>query len=276
MGQPNRTGAPNVSVLRGNCEDAPGMSGDERLLELIGDVAGLLELDEFRHGLIAALRRAVPSDWVSINEVGPEPGDHWELVEPALPAASHEVFGRLMHQNPLVARMTSGPRPGAPLRLSDVVSREEFRALEIYRELYGPLGLEHQIAFTLPQGPPRLLGVALSRRDRDFSEAERDLLGRARPFLIQGYRNAVAFEALRREREAAMIAALRAAGLTAREAESTALIAHGASSADAAAALGIGTRTVDKHLQHAFAKLGVTTRSQAAARAWESAGRSDD
>jgi DNA-binding CsgD family transcriptional regulator len=69
-----------------------------------------------------------------------------------------------------------------------------------------------------------------------------------------------------------MIAALRAAGLTAREAESTILIADGASSADAAAALGIGTRTVDKHLQHGFAKLGVTTRSQAAARAWESIG----
>jgi hypothetical protein len=81
--------------------------------------------------------------------------------------------------------LRAAPRP--PLRLSDVASRDEFRALEIYRELYGPLGLEHQIAFTLPQGPPRLLGVALSRRDRDFSDAERDLLGRARPFLIQGY-----------------------------------------------------------------------------------------
>ncbi|HEY1855159.1 MAG TPA: LuxR C-terminal-related transcriptional regulator [Solirubrobacterales bacterium] len=243
----------------------------ERLLDLIGDVHGLLELEEFRHGLMAALRRAVPADWASINEVGPEPGDHWELVEPRLPASAHETFGRLMHQNPLIAHMTSGPRPGAPLRLSDVCSRREFQALQIYDELYGPLGLEHQLAFTLPQEPPRLLGVALSRRHADFTDAERDLLARARPFLIQGYRNAVAFE---RERErgrdaAGMLAALQGCGLTPREAESLALVARGASSAAAAARLGVGARTVDKHLQHAFAKLGVSSRSAAAARAWE-------
>jgi DNA-binding CsgD family transcriptional regulator len=244
-------------------------AGEDALLELIGEVGGLLELEEFRLGLLAALRRAVPSDWVSINEIGSGPGDHWEIVEPELPASAHEAFGRLMHQNPLVARMTSGPRPGAPLRLSDLCSRRRFHALRIYQELYGPLGLEHQIAFTLPQQPPRLLGVALSRRERDFSDAERDLLGRARPFLIQAYRNALAFERRRPDGEEAMIAALRAAGLTGREAQSLDLLAHGASSADAAARLGVGVRTVDKHLQHAYAKLGVATRSAAAARAWE-------
>ncbi|HVW45682.1 MAG TPA: helix-turn-helix transcriptional regulator [Solirubrobacterales bacterium] len=246
------------------------MTADERLLELIGDVGGMLDLDEYRRGLIVALRRAVPSDWVSINEVGPEPGDHWELVEPELPASAHELFGRLMHQNPLVAHMTAGPRPGAPVRFSDVTTTREFHALEIYTELYGPLGLEHQIAFTLPQEPPRLLGVALSRRDRDYSDDERRLLTRARPFLVQSYRAAVAHDRVRREGgRAAMIAALQAAGLTPREAECVAQVARGASSAATAETLGVGVRTVDKHLQHVFAKLGVENRSQAAALAWE-------
>ena len=216
-----------------------------------------------------ALRRAVPSDWVSINEIGPGPGDHWAIVVPPLPASAHETFGRLAHQNPLVAYMTDGARRGSAARLSDVTSPEEFRRLEIYRELYGPLGLEHQIAFTLPEKPPRLLGVALSRREHDFDDGERDLLNGARPFLIQAYRNAVAFESERRTGEVAMLAALTAAGLSPREAAVIALIARGNSSADAAAALGIGVRTVDKHLQHAYAKLDVGSRSQAAARAWE-------
>ncbi|MBS1861389.1 MAG: hypothetical protein JSS68_06710 [Actinobacteria bacterium] len=47
------------------------------------------------------------------------------------------------------------------------------------------------------------------------------------------------------------------------------LIGEVASSADAATSLGVGVRTIDKHLQHAFAKLGVENRSRAAARAWE-------
>ena len=147
---------------------------EERLLELIGDVQGLPELEEFRRGLIDALGRAVPSDWVSINEVGPQPGDYWGVVEPELPDASREVFARLMHQNPLVAYMTDGARRGGATRLSDVTSAADYHRLDIYRELYGPLGV----------------------------------------------------------------------------------------------------RTVDKHLQNAFVKLGVTSRSQAAARAWELALRS--
>jgi DNA-binding CsgD family transcriptional regulator len=241
---------------------------DERLLDLIGEVHGLLGIEEFRRGLVVALKEAVPSDWVSINDVGPEPGQVWVLAEPELPAETYESFGRYMHQNPLVAHMTDARRRGAPVRLSDLTSQQEFHALEIYREVYRPIGLEYQIAFTLPREPPYLLGVALSRRRRDYTDGERDLLSRARPFLIQGYRNAVSFEAERGRGGAAMIEALRAAGLTGREAEATALVARGSSSADAAARLGVGVRTVDKHLQHAFAKLGVTTRSRAAAEAW--------
>jgi hypothetical protein len=43
-------------------------SGDGRLL-------GLLELSDLREGLLLALDRAVPSDWVSINEIGPTLAD---------------------------------------------------------------------------------------------------------------------------------------------------------------------------------------------------------
>jgi DNA-binding CsgD family transcriptional regulator len=242
---------------------------DARLLELIGDVCGLLDLEEFRHGLISALRRAIGCDWVSLNEIGPAPGDVRVLVEPEIPIDGVERFARYAHQNPLIA-YSMDSRRGSARRISDFLSPAEFHALDLYREFYGPIGLEHQIAFTLPQEPPRLLGVALSRRERDFSDAERDFIDRARPFLIQAYRNAIAFESADAARAdgPALAAALRGAGLTPRQAQVIALVAHGRSSADAAASLGISTRTVDKHLQSAFAALGVKTRSQAAGRAW--------
>ena len=50
-------------------------SADTRLLALIGDVLGLVELPDLREGVLLALDRAVPSDWVSINEIGPTPAD---------------------------------------------------------------------------------------------------------------------------------------------------------------------------------------------------------
>lgn len=81
------------------------------------------------------------------------------------------------------------------------------------------MSVEYQIAFTLPPERGRILGVALSRGDRDFSEDERDLLDRSRSFLIQTYRNALRHtEALARAQPASADQ-LIGLGLTARQAE---------------------------------------------------------
>ena len=44
---------------------------EKRVLALIGEVIGLLDLDELSHGLLRALRQAVPSSWCALNEVPP-------------------------------------------------------------------------------------------------------------------------------------------------------------------------------------------------------------
>jgi DNA-binding CsgD family transcriptional regulator len=248
------------------------MASDEsRLLNLIGDVHGLLELEEFHRGLVVALQAAIPSDWVSINEIGPEPGEFWGMAEPQVPMEMREIFALYMHQNPLVAYMMESRR-GSARRLSEMISFDDFHKLEVYRRFYGPLGIEHQIAFTLPQEPPRLLGVALSRRRGDFDDGDRDLLNEARPYLIQSYRNAIAYESLRREARQTLREPLLGAGLTPREAEVIDLLAHGCSNADIATRLGVSLRTAEKHAQNAFAKLGVHDRSAASSRAWELGG----
>ncbi len=69
-------------------------------------------------------------------------------------------------------------------------------ALKIYTEVYKPMGIEHQIAFTLPHERDRILGVVLARSKTDFTDAERDLLDAARPYLIQAYRNAIRYSEL--------------------------------------------------------------------------------
>ena len=56
---------------------------------------------------------------------------------------------------------------------------EELQATALYREVYEPLGVRHQIAFTLPALPGRIVGIALSRGEPDFTDDERDLLDRA-------------------------------------------------------------------------------------------------
>jgi DNA-binding NarL/FixJ family response regulator len=65
--------------------------------------------------------------------------------------------------------------------------------------------------------------------------------------------------------------ALAPLGLSARESDVLVHVAQGAKDSEAARALGISTRTVHKHLERIYAKLGVRTRTAAAARAYETA-----
>jgi DNA-binding CsgD family transcriptional regulator len=66
--------------------------------------------------------------------------------------------------------------------------------------------------------------------------------------------------------------ALWALGLTKREAETLRTVARGRSPAEAATELSVSRRTVDKHLQHIYAKLGVPTLSHAVEAAWAAVG----
>jgi DNA-binding CsgD family transcriptional regulator len=254
-----------------------GHLDDRRLLELVGDVCGTLDLDELRHGLLAALHRVLPSDYVSLNDIGPSPDGIVTIMQPEAP----ELISRWMtfaHENPLLRRYLR-TLDGRAYRFSDVISSEELHALALYREVYAPLGVEHQIAFNLPASPDRVLAIALSRKRTDYSDAERDFANRARPFLIQAYLNAVTVHELRArgsDSGTPLLECLRAAGLTRREAEVLRLVALGRSNNHVGGELQISPRTVGKHLEHGFRKLGVVDRSTAAGRVWELAARDAD
>ncbi|MHB8242443.1 MAG: helix-turn-helix transcriptional regulator [Solirubrobacteraceae bacterium] len=245
---------------------------ESRLLELIGDTFGLLEMDELRRGLLQALHRVLPSAYVSLNEVGPTPDTMVSIIEPHQPAAQFGLWATLGHENPILQHyLRTGD--GSAVRFSDVISKEELHGLELYRRLYAPMGVEHQLAFTLPGGAERILAIALSRRERNYSDQECEFVNRARPFLIQAYNNAIEFDSLRsgasEQRVERILEGLRSVGLTRREAEVVKMVALGGSNQHIASVLGISYRTVGKHLEHGFRKLGVGDRSTAARRAWE-------
>ncbi|MCW2968397.1 MAG: hypothetical protein JWM71_2169 [Solirubrobacteraceae bacterium] len=256
------------------------MVGMEQLpvLRIVGDVIGLLDTREFRAALLTAVRTAVACDWISLNDVSTDPAETVVLIDPPFPPEAHELFARLASENPLVARHAR-LRDGRAYRFSDVVTSEELHATALYREFYGPIGLEHQIAFTLPHGPDRVLALALSRRDSDFTDAERDTLNDARPFLIQCYRNAIEHSRVAAELEAraharrlpledpGLARALADRGVTRREAEVLSLVATGRSHRDVSEVLGLSERTIQKHLQACYAKLGVHDRVTAVAAA---------
>jgi DNA-binding CsgD family transcriptional regulator len=99
-----------------------------------------------------------------------------------------------------------------------------------------------------------LLEAALPRIAGDLDESERALMELLRPSI-----DAAVTRVARAER-------LAHAGLTPRERQVLELVAAGHSNQLIARRLGVRRRTVDKHLEHAYAKLGVCSRTAAVAR----------
>ncbi len=256
-----------------------GNSDPGRLLELVAELIGVLQVDEFRPALLVGLRRAVPCDWISLNDLGPTPEDTVVLIDPEFPPEAHGVFARHADENPLLQRYLS-TLDGRAYRFSDVTTPGALRATALYREFYAAIGLEHQIAFTLPHAPDRVLALALSRRRNDFTDSERDLLNRARPFLIQAFRNAIEHSSVRTELEhrrrgpllptddPGLAAELTRRGITPRESEVLGALAAGLSDRAIGELLRVSERTVQKHLQRCYRKLQVASRREAAALAW--------
>ncbi len=135
------------------------------------------------------MRRLVAYDSASFNQVAPDAGEAIvTVVDPveSLWDGAEELFGAYAHQNPLIA---AAQRPGAAdvLKFSDVISRRQLHRLDVYDLIYSRIGVEHQIAFTLPAPSAHVIGCALNRSVRDFSERDRDVLSAVRPFVAQAF-----------------------------------------------------------------------------------------
>ena len=154
---------------------------------------------------------------------------------------------------------------GRPVKISDFLDRESFHRLALYAEFFRTFPIEHQLAVALPSPPPTVVGFALNRARGDFTEAERDVLGVLRAPLMTARARAAGRHRARRALAAAGDSQL--ARLTDRELQILDLVAQGRTNAYIARTLDVSVRTIAKHLEHIYRKLGVTSRAAAVHRA---------
>jgi DNA-binding CsgD family transcriptional regulator len=341
------------------------LTDTQLLLDLVGEAYGFDDLTDYRQGILDVITRVVPCDRVGYNEITPD--ESFAITVPEFDQSLLPIFAALVYENPLIERFER-TRDGRPYRISDLVDQETFHGLALYKEFYRHIGVEWQVAFTLPARAPLIVGIALTRTDEDFTQHEVQLLALARPHLMQAYRNAelwstrkatlaaleqgldtlgqhiVVLDAHRRiefatdgarrllgdtlvtrrglpdqirtwitdrsdrrptaeplifdvsgnrvlvrrlpnkrtdRREVLLLEngtgqlsldALRSLGLTARESQTMLLIALGHTTTQTSTEMGIAARTLEKHLQHIYEKLGVRTLSEATATAWAAVG----
>lgn len=184
-----------------------------------------------------------------------------------------EGFGAVAHEHPgFVAHREGRLRPGVAVALSDLASVRTLRRLPLYEDFYRPRGTLDQLLCVVELTGRRGTVLTFSRGRRGFRAGERALVELLSPHLSQSL--------ARRRRLAALVDAERAATgraarigaeldrwheLTARERHVAGLAAGGVTDRGIARHLGISHRTVHKHLEATYRKLGIGSRTQLAA-----------
>jgi DNA-binding CsgD family transcriptional regulator len=234
-----------------------------RAVSLVDSLAELDDPDRFAAIVLPGLAGLVGCDVLTYNEIGPAPGHQTSYADypcGALDPATRAVFAAHVHQHPLVNHYRA-TGSGEPLMISDFLSQDRFHRLGLYAEFFRGIPVEHQLAISLPGPDEKVIGLALSRDRRDFCGQDRALLGVLRAPLI-----AALLRARRRQRAGQALgpaAGGGAAGLTDREIGILRLVAAGRTNSAIAHELRVSPRTVAKHLEHAYRKLGVSSRAAA-------------
>ncbi len=247
-----------------------GPSDYEAVLDFVRHLNAIGRMDEFPRRAMAGVGALIASDVLTYNEIDTRRQRAIVIQEPvgAISAGLVGTFERLAYQHPLISHYAR-TRESRPRRISDFLSLTEFRRLDLYQEFFGQLRVNYQMAVTIPSSNALVIGIAMNRTRRDFSERDRSVLDLVRPHLAQAYRNAAERTMLQERADAAEGAlwsspATVLASLTRREHDVLVLVADGKTNLQIADRFSLSPRTVQKHLEHVYDKLGVRTRTAAA------------
>jgi DNA-binding CsgD family transcriptional regulator len=248
-----------VSALAQAALSPAHVHGALDVLRVIGD--GCVRSDDFARRGVECLPRLVASELTTLSVCNLDDGRRSVVsdVPGAIRAREMALFDRHIHDHPLVRDHGRNPA-AATRRIEDVMPQSEFSRTPLYNDYYRVIGIDHMMAVPIHVDCRLLVSFVFNRRGRGFSEAERDSLELIRPHLGTLYR---------------LCAALGRAGwapatnwqLTPREQDVLRWLSSGKTDRDIGAILAISRRTVHKHLQRIYEKLGVETRTAAVARA---------
>ncbi|HUC57011.1 MAG TPA: LuxR C-terminal-related transcriptional regulator, partial [Streptosporangiaceae bacterium] len=234
-------------------------------MQLVDCLADLDEPGKLPEIALPGMADLVGCDIVTYNEIPAIPsqsGYYLDYPGGCIDTVSMSAFEAHLHEHPLLIHYRESGS-GEPAKISDFLSQEQFHRLGLYSEFFRHIPVEYQMAFNLSDtADGSLTAIALNRAGTDFSEDDRALLTAISAPLGNALRRV-------RDRHRAKAALMGAAGsdglddLTEREVQVLELAARGRTNQAIARTCDVSPRTVAKHLEHIYRKLGVTSRAAA-------------
>ena len=225
--------------------------------------------DGFARGGLSGLGTLVSGELTTLSICDLDSGHRTVVsdVPGAISKREIEAFDRHFNAHPLVREHGRNPR-AETRRISDVTPAREFRRSSLFDEYYRPIGIDHAMAVPIHVDQSLLVSFVFNRSGRDFADRERARLEAIRPHLGDIYRLGRAMDGARQTQwsPSPEPGAPLDPRLTPREHEVLHWLAGGKTDRDIAEILDISPRTVHKHLQRIYEKLGVETRTAAVVR----------
>jgi DNA-binding CsgD family transcriptional regulator len=173
-------------------------SADLRSLANLIDSLMLVEPEEVPSRLVHAALDLVPGVMASYNEFS-DSGTFVAAVHPGEvpPRAEVEAFALFFRQHPVIAALgDAAPHPAATI--SDYSTPRRLRRLDLYQEVYRPMGILDQLTLSAATTDGPIVGLAISGSRWGFTDRDRLLIDLLAPYL--GTRHA-RLEQLQRLRE---------------------------------------------------------------------------
>jgi DNA-binding CsgD family transcriptional regulator len=222
--------------------------------------------EPFLNHSFVVLNEALPRTIFSIDSYSVNPVSFEQAVNVGISNDLYALYRTYMHQHPLVAYFLA-PGESQVFTILDVTSSEEFHKTDLYQKFYQPLGVEDQLAFTLPHSGG--MYVVVYSRDTAFTERERLMMKLLKPQILIALKNwqrvrdlELNLRTLEEKSSFTDAPAEHSADcLTPRQRAVAEQVALGLDNPQIAKVLHISPKTVGKHLENIFAALGIHHRA---------------
>ncbi|HEY1683201.1 MAG TPA: helix-turn-helix transcriptional regulator [Tepidisphaeraceae bacterium] len=149
--------------------------------------------------MLQTVSRILPSKLAALTEVDPVFGQSSaSFFPPDAPKPSDilERFQANIKDHPVVQNIER-TRDGRPQAISDYLTAKQFHKTGLYRELFGPMGIEDQLSIGIVGSAGLMVGLSFNRARRGFSERDRQILNLLRPHVLRAYLNCRELQQLR-------------------------------------------------------------------------------
>lgn len=238
---------------------------DTRAVHVMRDLswhlAGVHTVDEIERVTLEWLSETVPGSHVALTDF-PATGPTrcriipWDFDSAEVDRNTVEHFSDGQSDHPLVVHYFYKWQGLTPLRISDLLSDRELRSTRVYSQVFRPAGVTHQLALVNRRSSlTDNAGYTVCRQGMDFTDDEVELATLLQPLLLAVHQVMAAFEP-----SPPPGPVTEPYGLTATELDILSLLAAGLTAVAIGHVRRISPRTVRKHLENIYAKLGVHDR----------------